>query len=137
VSASAVEHRHHRRVECFLVPSQREAIPVWVFKPADAVDAVAGLVVNLSEGGLQVLTGPGPAPDRAAYEIQLLLGEAEAVPRFRGRVTRVWTREGQGAGWLSGLHFDDAQSSAEVFIRRWRSSLPERGWVRCVLVPRA
>lgn len=136
VTTSAVEHRHHRRVEFFLVPSQREPIPVWVFKPTDAVDAIAGLVMNLSEGGVQVLTAPGAAPDRAAWEIQLLLGEAEAVPRFRGRVTRVWTREAASSGWLSGLRFDDAHSSAEVFIRSWRASMPERGWVRCVLVPR-
>ena len=137
VPTSAVEHRHHRRVEFFLVPSQREPVPVWVFKPADAADAIAGLVMNLSQGGLQVLTASGDAPDRAGYEIQLLLGEADAVPRFRGRVTRVWTREADSAGWLSGLRFDDERSSAEVFVRAWRASMPERGWVRCVLVPRA
>jgi hypothetical protein len=136
VPTSSVEHRSHRRVEFFLVPSQREQVPVWVFKPADAIQATAGLVVNLSEGGVQVLTASGDAPDRAAYEIQLLLGEPEAVPRFRGRVTRVWTHEAASAGWLSGLRFDDERSSAEDFIRSYRASMPERGWVRCLLVPR-
>ena len=133
--ATVVEHRSHRRVEFFLVPGQREHVPVWVFKPADAVEAIAGLVMNLSGGGLQVLTAPGDAPQDAGYEIQLLLGEAETVQRFRGRVTRVWTREAVSAGWLSGFRFDDERSSAEDFIRTYQGATPERRWVRCLLVP--
>jgi hypothetical protein len=131
-----VDHRTHRRVEFFLVPHRRGQVPVWVFKPVDAVEASAGLVMNLGEGGLQVLTASDDAPAHAAYEIQLLLGEDEAVPRFRGRVTRVWTREATSAGWLSGLCFDDAHSSAEDFIRAWQAAAPERRWVRCLLLPR-
>jgi hypothetical protein len=131
-----VDHRTHRRVEFFLVSNQRERVPVWVFKPADAVDAIAGLVMNLSDGGLQVLSASDAAPVHAAYEIQLLLGEDETVARFRGRVTRVWTREADSAGWLSGLRFDDAHSSAEDFIRAYQSAAPDTRWVRCLLVPR-
>ena len=131
---SLVEHRSHRRVAFFRVPTQREQVPVWVFKPQDAAHAIAGLVMNLSEGGLQVLTGAADEPDGVAFEIQLLLGESEAVPRFRGRVTRVWTRESASAGWLSGFHFVDEHSSAEAFIRRWQADMPERRWVRCLLV---
>ena len=133
---TSVDHRTHRRVEFFLVPDRSEQVPVWVFKPADAVDASAGLVMNLGEGGLQVLTASDDAPAHAAYEIELLLGEDDAVPRFRGRVTRVWTREAAGAGWLSGLRFDDDRSPAEDFIRAWQAAAPQRRWVRCLLVPR-
>ena len=133
---SAVEHRHHRRVAFFLVPRQREHVPVWVFTPADAVEAIAGLVTNLSESGVQVLTQSSDAPDRAKYEIQLLLGEPEAVPRFRGRVTRIWTREAPSPGWLSGFRFEGVRSSAEDFIRTYRASTPERAWVRCLLLRR-
>ena len=136
MAQTSVDHRTHRRVEFFLVPDRREQVPVWVFKPADAVEASAGLVMNLGEGGLQVLTASDDAPAHAAYEIQLLLGEDDAVPRFRGRVTRVWTREAASAGWLSGLRFDDDHSPAEDFIRTWQAAAPERRWVRCLLVPR-
>ncbi len=107
---------------------------MWVFKPTDAIDAVAGLVMNLSDGGLQVLTTSDDALDHAAYEIQLLLGEDETVARFRGRITRVWTREASSAGWLSGFSFDDDHSSAEDFIRVYQASAPDRRWVRCLLV---
>jgi hypothetical protein len=135
VTTPSIEHRIHRRVEFFLVPDRRERVPVWVFKPADAVDAIAGLVMNLSDGGLQVMTASDDALDRERYEIQLLLGEDDAVPRFRGRVTRVWTREAASAGWLAGLRFDDERSSAEDFIRVYQSPTPERRWVRCLLMP--
>lgn len=133
----ATDHRSHRRVEFFLVPDDRERVPVWVFKPTDAIDAIAGLVMNLSEGGLQVQTASDDAMDREAYEIQLLLGEDERVARFHGRVTRVWTREAVSAGWLSGFSFDDDHSSAEDFIRVYQVGVPDRRWVRCLLMPLA
>ena len=135
VQRSPSDHRSHRRVEFFRVPVRREQVPVWVFKPADSVEASAGLVMNLSEGGLQVLTANDDALVRSDYEMQLLLGEDEAIPRFRGRVTRMWTREAVGAGWLNGLRFDEAQSPAEAFIRAYQAPGDARRWVRCLLTP--
>ena len=108
---------------------------MWVFKPADAIDAIAGLVMNLSDGGLQVLTGRDDVLERPVYEIQLLLGEDETVPRFCGRVTRVWTREAASAGWLSGLRFDDDRAPAADFIRVYQVGASGRPWVRCLLMP--
>ena len=134
--SAAIEHRHHRRVEFFRVPSRREHVPVWVFKPADAMDAIAGLVTNLSQGGLQVLTASDQALAHTRHEIQLLTGEAETVPRFRGQVTRVWTREAASSGLLSGFRFDDPHSPAEDFIRAYGAAGPEQSWVRCLLMPR-
>jgi hypothetical protein len=137
VSLRSPDFRSHRRVEFFRVPDHREPVPVWIFKPTDAIDAAAGLVMNLSDGGLQVLTPADEPLDGDFYEIQLLLGEDESVPRFHGRCTRVWSRESGGAGWLSGLRFDDAHSSAEDFIRTYQGAAPDRRWVRCLLIARA
>ena len=135
VQTSSSDHRSHRRVEFFRVPVKREQVPVWVFKPSDSVEASAGLVMNLSEGGLQVLTATDDALAQCDYEMQLLLGEDDAIPRFRGRVTRMWTREAGGTGWLNGLRFDEAQSPAEAFIRAYQSRTDARRWVRCLLTP--
>ncbi len=135
VSTASTDHRSHRRVECFRVPMHRAHVPVWVFKPSDAVEASAGLLMNLSDGGLQVLTAADDALSHAGYEIQLLLGEDETVPRFRGRVTRVWTREAISAGWLSGLRFDDERSPAADFTRVYQAGGAARRWVRCLLFP--
>ena len=130
-----VEQRLHRRVECFLVQAEQEHLPVWVFKPDDALQAHAGLVLNVSDGGLQVLTGTDDSLTGATYDVQLLLGEDDSVPRFRGRATRVWTRPSSIAGHLSGLRFDEPDSSAEDFIRSYLGTAPGRAWVRCVLFP--
>lgn len=135
VFTSSPDHRQHRRVEFFRVPVLQEHVPVWVFKPADAAHASAGLVMNLGEGGLQVLTASDDPPHRPAYEIQLLLGEDEAVTRFGGRVTRMWTREATTAGWLCGLRFDDVRSPAEAFLRAYQAEDDARRWVRCLLLP--
>ena len=134
MSTTAIDQRSHRRVEFFLVPDDRERVPVWVFKPSDAVAAIAGLVMNLSESGLQVLTASDDKLDRDAYEIQLLLGEDEAVARFQGRVARIWTRSDSGTGWLSGFRFEAELSSAEDFIRVYMGSVTGHRWVRCLLV---
>ena len=93
--------------------------------------------MNLSDGGLQVLTSYDDPLGHDRYEIQLLLGEEESVARFRGCVTRVWRQEFSGTGWLSGFRFDDDRSSAEDFIRVYQSSAIERPWVRCLLIPRS
>jgi hypothetical protein len=132
---TSVDHRHHRRVEFFAVHEHGERIPIWVFKPADALDSSAGLVMNLSDGGVQVLTSSAEPPDRPRYDIQLLLGEDAHVPRFRGGVARIWTRDAGGAGWISGFRFEDEHSSAEDFIRAYQAAAPERRWVRCLLAP--
>ncbi len=140
VTLVSADHRAQRRVEFFMVPLDRGQMPVWVFKPADVVEAVAGLVMNLSDGGVQVLTTGERGLDDGAHEIQLLLDEEAAVPRFRGRVTRVWTREADGMGWLSGLRFDKTRSPAEDFLRTYQAAVSgaaQRRWVRCLLTPDA
>ncbi|MEP6502111.1 MAG: PilZ domain-containing protein, partial [Betaproteobacteria bacterium] len=87
--ASDTELRAHRRVEFFRVPAEHHHLPVWVFMPTGTDDALAGLVLNFSDGGVQVLTNADEPLDGASYELQLLLGEDDAVPRFRAEVSRV------------------------------------------------
>jgi hypothetical protein len=137
LQSSSMEHRADRGVECFLMHGDRERVPVWVFKPADAVDALAGLVINLSDGGLRVLTASADVTAQTSFEIQLLLGEDDSVPRFRGRATWVWTSEAAGSGWVSGLRFERNRSSADGFIRVYQSTASGRSWVRCLLLPTA
>jgi hypothetical protein len=133
---SDIELRVHRRVEFFRVPAENQALPVWVFMPAGIDDAVAGLVLNFSDGGVQVLTNAEEPLDGAAFELQLLLGEDDAVPRFRAQVSRVWTREAETLGRLSGLRFEQRHSSAEDFIRRYQAGRAKERWVRCLLIRR-
>ena len=134
--ASELELRAHRRVEFFRVPVERQALPVWVFMPTGTPDAVAGLVLDFSGGGVQVLTNADQPLDGVLYELQLLLGEDDDVPRFSALVSRVWTREAETPGQLSGLRFEQRHSSAEDFIRRYQGGRTAGRWVRCLLLRR-
>lgn len=131
----AVDQRRNPRVEFFLVPVEREQVPVWLFKPASQADADAGLIVNMSEGGVQVLTNADRELSAARYTVQLLLDEREARTRFAGIARRVWTRPLSKLGNVSGFEFTDAGSSAAEFLAQYRPSLDQRSWVRCLLQP--
>lgn len=126
--------RRFPRVEFFLVPDEHEQLPVWVVKPQDLAGARGGVVVNLSESGLQILAATEPALEADHYEMRLLLGEDEGVPLFAAPVRRVWSRPLSQLVQLSGFEFDAPNSQAEEFLRVQTAQITARRWVRCVLV---
>jgi hypothetical protein len=130
----SIDHRRFPRVEFFLVPAEHEQLPVWVIKPEGLSDARGGVVVNLSEAGLQVLAAAEPALEAQHYELRLLLGEDEGVPLFSAAVRRVWTRPLSQLVQLCGFEFEAPNSQAEEFLRTQTAQITARKWVRCVLV---
>jgi hypothetical protein len=132
----SIDQRRFPRVEFFLVPSEHEQLPVWVIKPEGLADARGGIVVNLSEAGLQILAAAEPALDAQYYELRLLLGEDEGVPLFSASVRRVWSRPLSQHVQLGGFEFESANSQAEEFLRTQTAQITARKWVRCVLVER-
>ncbi|MFG6466191.1 PilZ domain-containing protein [Roseateles sp. BYS87W] len=133
---TGIDQRRSPRVEFFLVPDAQEQLPVWVIKPADLAGARAGVVVNLSEGGLQILTAAEPELDATHYEMRLLLGEDDGVPLFSADVRRVWTRALNHRVQLCGFEFSTAHSQAEEFLRAQTAQITARRGVRCVLMER-
>lgn len=133
---SGADQRRFPRVEFFLVPDQHEQLPVWVFKPEPLAEARGGLVVNLSEAGLQILAAAEPPLDAQHYELSLLLGEDSGVPLFSADVRRVWSRPVSQLVQLGGFEFESANSQAEEFLRNQTAQITARQWVRCVLVER-
>ncbi|WP_457426644.1 PilZ domain-containing protein [Roseateles sp. P5_E7] len=132
----SIDQRRSPRVEFFLVPDEHEQLPVWVIKPESLAQARGGVVVNLSEEGLQVLTSADPALDAQHYELRLLLGEDEGVPLFSASVRRVWSRPLSRIVQLCGFEFESPNSQAEEFLRTQTAQITARKWVRCVLVER-
>ncbi len=132
----SIDQRRSPRVEFFLVPAEHEQLPVWVIKPEGMADARGGVVVNLSEEGLQVLTAAEPLLDAQHYELRLLLGEDEGVPLFSASVRRVWSRPLSRIVQLCGFEFESSNSEAEEFLRTQTAQITARKWVRCVLVER-
>ncbi len=133
---SLTDQRRSPRVEFFLVPAEHEQLPVWVIKPDGLTEARGGVVVNLSEDGLQLLAAAEPALDADHYELRLLLGEDAGVPLFSASVRRVWSRPLSKIVQLCGFEFEGANSEAEEFLRNQTAQITTRKWVRCVLVER-
>ncbi len=133
---SGSDQRRFPRVEFFLVPDAHEQLPVWVIKPEGMADARAGVVVNLSGAGLQILAAAEPPLEAQHYEMRLLLGEDEGVPLFSADVRRVWTRPLSRIVQIGGFEFATANSQAEEFLLTQTAQITARRWVRCVLVER-
>lgn len=132
----SVDQRRFPRVEFFLVPTEHEQLPVWVIKPQGFADARGGVVVNLSEAGLQILAAAEPGLDAQHYELRLLLSEDDGVPLFSAAVRRVWSRPLSQLVQLGGFEFESSNSEAEEFLRTQTAQITARKWVRCVLVER-
>ncbi|MEO6279797.1 PilZ domain-containing protein [Roseateles sp.] len=131
-----IDQRRSPRVEFFLVPEEHEQLPVWVIKPEGLANARGGVVVNLSEDGLQILASAEPPLDARHYELRLLLGEDDGVPLFSADVRRVWSRPLNQLVQLSGFEFESPNSEAEEFLLAQTAQITARKWVRCVLVER-
>lgn len=125
------------RVTFFLLPLEREQIPVWVFVPPDVEHGTAALVVNLSEQGIQVFTPPGVNWGTGLMRLHLLEGADGPAPlrRCSARVQRLWRRTISHSGDLHGLVFVDPDAAAERYLRQRRPEPLARNWVRCVIEP--
>ena len=132
----SIDQRRSPRVEFFLVPAEHEQLPVWVIKPESLSESRGGVVVNLSEDGLQILTAAEPPLDAQHYELRLLLGEDEGVPLFSASVRRVWSRPLSKIVQLGGFEFETSNSEAEEFLLAQTAQITARKWVRCVLEER-
>jgi len=135
MSGADTEQRIHPRVQYFLVPSDREQLPVWVFKPDGLDHGHAGLVLDISGGGLKVLMSAAESIDASRFEVRLLpVGPAQATTAAV-RVRRAWNKPVNALGVLIGLAFEVPDESTSRFAEEHRMSLEPPDWLRCVLVP--
>lgn len=138
---SASEQRQHTRFDLPAAEQDVATLPGWIFKPVQFSRGPAGLVLNISNGGLQVLTSATEMLEHGPYEVVLLLGQPDANPGeeeqvswFNGVLERAWTRPLPGMGHLHGMRFLSANSTAEKFLAGHREDLAAGHWVRCVLL---
>ena len=95
--------RQHVRTDFLAAQHDADSLPGWVFKPVQFSQGPAGLVLNMSDGGLQVLTSAAEPVTEDKYEVVLLLGrsdmddEDEQVSWFNGVVERKWSPAAHGA----------------------------------------
>lgn len=132
--------RQHVRTDFLAAQHDADSLPGWVFKPVQFSRGPAGLVLNMSDGGLQVLTSAAEPLTETRYEVVLLLGRAdmdtddEQVSWFNGVVERAWSRPVPRMGILHGMRFVARNSTAEQFLHGHHDALESGQWVRCVLL---
>jgi len=128
----SIDQRRAPRIEFFLLPEAPEPLP------ADEVRG--GIVVNLSEAGLQVLTLAEPPLEAEHYTLRLLFGgtgegdEGEGPPLLSADVRRVWSRALDGGAQLGGFEFESANAQAEEFLLAQTAQITARQRLYCVLV---
>ena len=129
---SLIENRVHQRVQCFNFPFNREFIPIWVFT---GNGGVAGLVVNLSYSGIQLLTDTDEPLIRQDYDIVFLNDvDFEITTAPRCHVQHVWNEQTSTKYNTAGFIFTGA-SDAVVKHQLAKFQQPERPFLRCELRP--
>jgi hypothetical protein len=129
---SQAEKRIHTRSQYFLIKSEGQPLPVYAFRDENDLSAVPALVVDLSEGGVQVLTTQDTVLDSNGYELEIANPDGEQNQLERINVKKVWQKR-DGLNTRTGFAFqggaDHHQRLAELI------SHAEHHLLRCVLHP--
>ena len=125
------EKRTNARSQFFLLQTGGQPVPFYSFRPEEAVDAVPALVVDLSDGGLQVLTATGQMLPHKNYRLELVTGGLVGSGKQFG-VHAIWSRP-DGVNLRTGFAFEDHAAIADEVAVLLSGS--ERKVLRCVLYP--
>jgi c-di-GMP-binding flagellar brake protein YcgR len=126
------DKRAHARAQYFLIKDAGQAVPIYAFRDPEDLLAVPALVVDISDGGVQVLTADSTPLSQQIYNLELVLGSANDAELGRIEIRSVWSRA-DGVNIRTGFAFFQ---SSEVGAN-WSKILqdaPHR-LLRCVLHP--
>jgi hypothetical protein len=128
-----LENRSSKRVQFFLVPvGGHEIRPVWVFNSEEQGKALPGLVVNLSEGGMQVLTDLDEQLPVAEYRLAFLPDETSAGLALADcTIQLVWSEREAGLHTRSGFTFV-GETPADLLALLQRPNVEEL-FLRCAI----
>jgi len=132
---ATIDKRKDQRVEFFLIPVEREQVPVWVFKPEQDIEGHAGVVANVSKGGLQILTNAEVPLAAGRYQLKLLLDEGQGIQPFSAQLRRAWSESLTALVDVNGFEYLDSDNSAAEFLSSFERFAQRKVWVRCVLLP--
>lgn len=128
------EQRLHPRAEYFLIKSEGQVVPVYAFRDAADTAAIPALVVDLSTGGLQILTTHSTGLVQDTYSLEMVLDEVLSPPLERAPVVKIWERR-DGLNFRSGFAFHGS-SEMPARIAALLEHAPHHV-LRCVLHPNA
>ncbi|NVO04473.1 MAG: hypothetical protein HXX19_00150 [Rhodoferax sp.] len=131
MSVEISEKRANARSQFFLLQSGGEPHSFYAFRPEDAADAVPALVVDLSGGGLQILTANAKGLAQQSYQLELVTnGRVGSGKHYR--VHAVWSRP-DGVNVRTGFASDEGSElvkEVEVLLAGSDDKV-----LRCVLYP--
>ena len=131
------ENRQYQRMQFFRLPKEQEFIPVWVFNSDKPGQSLAGLVVNMSETGIQILTAVNEQPEHQHYEITFLdeSGSSERLHTIVPfRIRYIWSESEHGMYTRSGFSFEALDDiTIRTLFERMRNG--EHPFLRCALEP--
>jgi hypothetical protein len=126
------DKRVHARSQFFMLQENGDVASIYSFRPEDAVEATPAIVVDLSEGGLQVLTSNIDAPSAQSYLLELAIGNKLGTGKSH-EVHLVWSRP-DGVNTRSGFAFEGGTIAATEVGTLLADS--EHHILRCVLYPK-
>jgi hypothetical protein len=129
-----MDNRHHPRVQCFQISQEHDLKPVWVFRMASA-NGVLGLIVDVSMGGLQVLTDKNEEMRLSDYRLIVHDDLSENGELCALDVVCRWSRAEGALYFRSGFEYSDApNATGAVEALRARVASGHK-WMRCELDP--
>ena len=128
-----MESRTRPRTQCFKVAHDHDLTPVWVFRQATE-DGILGLVVDFSEGGIQVLIEKSDTLDAEAYTLYIdgLGGPPATQPGFR--IIPRWTGALQSLYCRCGFEFADPATALDCVEHLRQEVAAGPAWIRCELL---
>lgn len=129
----ASNQRQHPRAQFFRLRLDEGFVPVFAFTPAGDNTAIAALLMDMSEGGLQVVCNKETFVPSKVYDCALVDEQLSPDDKFGSRlVQRVWSRE-EGMYVKSGFSFLMKEGVTPELMQQLESA--DHHLLRCVLHP--
>jgi len=127
------DKRMHTRTQYFLIKDEKQAIPIYAFRDPSDLLAIPALVVDIGEGGVQILTTRGADLSQQAFNLELVdAGEPSDTELRREQIQMVWSRE-DGTNIRTGFAFTQGLDVGARWVQILESA-PHR-LLRCILHP--
>lgn len=129
---NTTDKRRHPRSHFFLLNEGGQPVPVYAFRKESDTEAIPALLLDMSEGGVQVLTATDDSPEEDAYDLEIAHAE-EIAPSLKAfRVVKAWQRR-DGVNMRTGFAFRGEPQTVQLLQQCLSSA--EHHLLRCVLHP--
>jgi hypothetical protein len=127
------EKRVHTRAQFFRLGTGANATSMFAFRDEANPQSIAALVLDISEGGLQILSHAGALMPGKAFQLELVVSPSDASEKLvAGDVQWVWSRP-EGIYTRSGFVMQTDASRLSTLVATLHAA--DQQMLRCVLHP--